>query len=56
MTKIEIQVVDNNNGKCNVKVGLPKILKSTTETEKMVATSVKLAIDNTINNLSKGNN
>ena len=56
MTKIEIQVVDNNNGKCKVKVGLPKSLKSTTETEKLVATSVKVAVDNAINNLSKGIN
>lgn len=53
MVKIEVEVVDAEDDKCNITIKRPKQLKSSTETEIKTANVVKNSIDNAIQELSK---
>lgn len=53
MVKIEVEVRDTEDNKCNVTIKKPKPSKSgATETEQMTANVVKNTIDDAIKNLS----
>lgn len=53
MVKIEVEVRDTEDNKCNVTIKKPKSSKSgATETEQMTANVVKNTIDEAIKNLT----
>lgn len=52
MVKIEVKIVDGNDGQCKVNVGKTNQLKSATDNEKIVANQVHNAITNALKELN----
>lgn len=53
MVKIEITVIDSDNGNCQVSLKPPKHLKSATDTEKKTANAVHMTLANALKSISE---